>query len=259
MIENLRTVNAPLDTDDDLTNFVVRNCYIQGVIDGLWIHGAYQMECYDSTFTSLWDCWADLQYGWATNSARLSKATNSTARFYNFNFILDTNIDKATGARGPEPLSIGPGKFFMYGGVVKNNGNFSTDQNACIYGRAVYLARYSVCEFRGVDFQNTCPGYTNWIIYNPDGATIRLYNCTANTNLVYDPSNGVSGTLLTPSGVYSYPGGTLGIVGSGSGLTNIPPASIVGGWSGIVTNWQSTVRSNREYYANGIVTNVSYP
>lgn len=48
-------------------------------------------------------------------------------------------------------------------------------------------------------------------------------------------------------------------VGDGSGLTNIPPASIVGGWSGIVTNWQGTVRSNREYYAHGIVTNVSYP
>jgi hypothetical protein len=49
------------------------------------------------------------------------------------------------------------------------------------------------------------------------------------------------------------------INGDGSGLTGILPRSIAGGYTGIVTNWQSTTFSNRLYYANGVVTNVTRP
>jgi hypothetical protein len=49
------------------------------------------------------------------------------------------------------------------------------------------------------------------------------------------------------------------ITGNGSGLTNIPPTALSVGWTGIVTNWQSTTYSNRVYYYNGIVTNVTRP
>ena len=49
--------------------------------------------------------------------------------------------------------------------------------------------------------------------------------------------------------------------GSASGLTNLAPSSIVGGWTGIITNWGTGmgVNSNRQYISFGIVTNVTRP
>lgn len=97
-----------------------------------------------------------------------------------------------------------------------------------------------------------------------DGSALQNVRATAlslDLNYQFDISD-VSVTAT--NGIIDFSGFTSGFkavkfIGSGAGLTGILPAAISGGFTGTVTNWGVSAYSNRVYYFNGIVTNVTRP
>lgn len=167
------------------------------MIDGLadcmyWAFGTNStLNAYNCIFKTTWDAWAD------TVGQVSVSATNNVAKFYNCQFI---NPYYTTGSV-PDIIIFGPSKFYMYGGEIISLTQ-TPGQNSLIMTDPAWLgATNGYAEFHHVYFDNENKAGSNWIIFNPMGMTMKLYDCTANTNLIYDPFNKVEiidNKLLAP-------------------------------------------------------------
>ena len=192
----------------------IDDCVVEGSQDGLFLTGPASIEAYNTTFKSPWDCWAD----YSANTTFRPWFTNAASKFYGCNFMCDQTLP---GVRGPEPIVLGAGQFYMYGGTASFSGSATGHGSQCVYGDTVAKGTNGYAEFHHVTFSNVNSTGTNWIIYDPMGVRIVLDGCSANTNLIYDPSNMVSGVLSignTLSNVGLSATNTLTV--SATGLTN---------------------------------------
>lgn len=190
-LQNITAGVVHLDAGLSLTNLIFNNCQIGGNSDALMANqnvGYFSIYGYNSTFASAWDAWADLTTVW--------NQTNSFGKFYNCNFINDSNY---VGSIGMEAINLGPSKFYMYGGNVAFNNTVSV-RASCVYAPNNLKGTNGYAEFWNVHFESHNPLGTNYIIYNEVGATIWLHGCTGNTNLIYDPSNHVHGVISIVDG-----------------------------------------------------------
>src|ERR1035437_1585114 len=243
--QNISAEVVHLDAGLSLTNLVFNNCQIGGNADAILINnyaGYFSIYGYNSTFESAWDTWTDLSGIWSQ--------TNSFGKFYNCNFINDSNY---TGAVGSEAINLGPSKFYMYGGRVVFNNTAGGIRGSCVWAFNLNKGTNGYAEFWNVHFESHNPIGTNYRIYNPVGATIWLHGCTGHTNLIYDPSNHVHGVISIVDGPVSLTNSanifTGTFTGNGSGLTNL---NIVG--SGGLTNVPFGLVTNKAA-ADVIVTN----
>jgi hypothetical protein len=215
-------------------------------IDCVTFNGSKYTVVNDSTFAGCWDVDAGLTGPSVWNNDTIILSDVSAP---NYSAGMHAHMISATNST----LTLNGGSVDMTSGVSSNffTANGANVVNALIEIPTGFSTNF-VGRIYGTAFNHTQAAGSVPIqaIYNPDGAT-NIFGW------YFD--NGVL-TFLNGTNVYKpYNPANQTFTGSGAGLTNVPPAAISGGWTGIVTNWQSTVFSNRLYYSGGVVTNVTYP
>lgn len=193
------------------TNVVLNNVNFSGAADCLTpdTNIKWDISVFNSKLTTAFDAYADT-----------TTLTNSSAYLYNCVMIGADRYSKTGASFCPELITLGGGRLKMVGGAIINE-TLSGGNNPCCVNANINTA---YAEFYNVYFQPpSISGKTNWVIYNNVGATIKLYNCIMNTNLIYDPSNKVSIINGYQGGNYT---GTFS--GNGSGLTNINISTATG-------------------------------
>lgn len=212
------------------SNLVLSGIISQGLQDALFLVGNYSITGYDSTFQSPWDAWADYQ---DSVGGYVNSMTNSTAVFYNCNFINDSTL---VGVAGPEPMILGHGKFTMYGGSVQMRAAQPT---------LTYLFRNAPRATNGLaNLYNVSISYTNTLgasilCTNSIGTLVNFYGYSFKTNDVSDPMGHVRFLGNSYSGTFT---------GNGSGLTNVPALTLsTNGIAGATAGQLLTYRGNGSF------------
>jgi hypothetical protein len=213
------------------TNVVLNNVNITGLNDCLAPGtGRWNIQVFNSLLTTAYDAWADT-----------TSDTNSFCTMYNCVMLGADKYSSSGTAFCPEIVTLGAGRLKMVAGAIINTASTGGANPCCVNANTAN----AYAEFYNVYFQApNIAGATNWVIYNPSGATMKLYNCVLNTNLIYDPSNKV--TIIN-----GYLGGNFSgtFTGNGSGLTfnQATGSNVIAGvalTNGAITTSSLTVSSN---------------
>jgi len=169
-------------------NATFNSVYFNGNADCINATAQYKITCNNCLFTSTYDTWADAQ---AQSGGWNNAYTNSTAYFYNCNFITASNNPLGS-ITAPETFAMGPGKVFVYGGQIVNTAG-NTGGGNVIATVPLDKGTNGYAEFWNVGFLGFNPkSGGNLIISNDLGMTIHLYDCAMSTNAIYDPLSKVT-------------------------------------------------------------------